>query len=69
MFLQSFSQYSQPHKRNKYEMKLQIIKFRFLPPIELTDEFSIDLSTKIEEEIQYGKNLIFIQLKLLISKI
>ena len=50
-------------------MELQMIKFRFFLQLKPKDEFLIDLSTKIEDEIQYSKNPIFIQLKLPISKI
>jgi len=51
MFLRPFLQIPQLNKRNNYEIELQMIKFRFLPPIETKYEFPIDVYTKIEDEI------------------
>ena len=42
-------------------MELQMIKLRFYLQLKFKNEFPIDLSIKIEDEIQYDKNLIFIQ--------
>ena len=49
-------------------MELQMIKFRIYLQLKPKDEFIIDLFTKAWDEIQYGKNLIFIKQKLPISR-
>ena len=52
MFFRSFFQIPQPHKRNNYEIELQMIKFRFFYlHLKPKDEFPVDHSIKIEDEI------------------
>ena len=65
MSVRQFLQYSQPNKRNNYGMKLQMIKFRFLPLIEILRRVSNwFLHQKIEDEIQYYKKSDFYPSKL-----
>jgi len=69
-FSSHFSNILNETKRNNYEIELQMKKFRLLPLIEIVRRVSNwSLHQKIEDEIQYCKNLIFISPKSQIYKI